>query len=80
MRGTTDGWPTRASTSGTGDLSASFSATKKIEQAQEQAQNLHDYVHEIVAKAPPPIPSDAREQIAALLRPYGIEPDPAQMR
>lgn len=62
-----------------GDLSASFSPTKKIERAQQQAQKFHDCVLEIVAKAPP-IPPDAREQIAVLLRSYGSEPKPAQMR
>ncbi|GAB3015446.1 hypothetical protein GCM10011376_05990 [Nocardioides flavus (ex Wang et al. 2016)] len=62
-----------------GDLSVPFSPTKKFERAQEQAQKLRDYVQEIVAKAPP-IPRDAREQIAALLRPYGNEPKPALMR
>jgi hypothetical protein len=50
-----------------------------IERAQEQAQKFHDYVQEIVAKAPP-IPPDAREQIAALLRPYGTAPKPAQVK
>lgn len=63
----------------TGDLSAPFSRTKKIERAQEQAQKLHDYVQEVVAKAPS-IPPDAREQIAALLRPYAKAPKPTQMR
>ncbi len=62
-----------------GDLVSPFNRTKKVERAQEQAQKFHDYVEEIVAKAPP-IPRDAREQIAALLRPYGNEPKPAQMR
>lgn len=62
-----------------GDLSAPFNPTKKTERAQQQAQKLHDYVQEIVAKAPP-IPPDAREQIAALLRPYGNAPKPTQMR
>lgn len=62
-----------------GDLSAPFSTTKKVERAQEHAQKLHDYVQEVVAKAPP-IPPDARERIAALLRPYANAPKPAQMR
>lgn len=63
-----------------GDLSAPFSPTKMIEQAQEQAQKFHDYVQEIVAKAPP-IPPDAHEQIAVLLRrPYGNARKPAQVR
>lgn len=62
-----------------GDLPAPFNPTKKIERAQEHAQKLHGFVQEIVAKAPP-IPLDAREQIAALLRPYANAPKPAQMR
>jgi hypothetical protein len=40
-------------------LSAPFSPTKKVERAHEQAQELHDYVQEVVEIAPP-IPSDAR--------------------
>ena len=46
-----------------GDLASPFNRTKKVERAQEQAQKLHDYVEEIVAKAPP-IPPDARDKIA----------------
>lgn len=49
-----------------GDLWSPFNPTKNVERAHEQAQKLHDYVQEVVAKAPPIPP--AREQIAALLR------------
>lgn len=62
-----------------GDLAAPFNRTKNVERAQEQAQKLHDYVEEIVAKAPP-IPPDARDKIAELLRPYADVPKPGQMR
>lgn len=62
-----------------GDLSAPFNPTKKTERAQGQAQKLHEYVQEIVAKAPP-IRPDAGERIAALLRPYGNAPKPTRMR
>lgn len=62
-----------------GDLAAPFNRTKRVERAQEQAQKLHDYVEEIVAKAPP-IPPDSRDRIAELLRPYASGPKPTQMR
>lgn len=61
-----------------GDLWSPFSPTKNVERAHEQAQKLHDYVQEVVAKAPPIPP--AREQIAALLRRYANASKPAQMR
>lgn len=63
----------------TGDLSAPFSPTKAVERSQQQAQKLHDYVEEVVAKAPP-IPPDARDEIVESLRPYAKAPKPAQMR
>lgn len=62
-----------------GDLASPFNRTKKVERAQEQAQKLHDYVEEIVAKAPP-IPPAARDRIVELLRPYANVPKPTPVR
>lgn len=49
-----------------GDLAAPFVRTKRAERAQEQAQHLHDWVEQAVAKTPPLSP-EARDKIAALL-------------
>jgi hypothetical protein len=62
-----------------GDLAAPFVRTRKAERAQEQAQDLDNWVQEVVAKALPLSP-EARDQIADLLRPYANVPKPAQMK
>lgn len=62
-----------------GDLAAPFVRSKKADRAQEKARQLHDWMEQVVAKAPPLSP-EARDKIAALLGPVADRSKPPMMR
>ena len=62
-----------------GKLSVPFAPTEKAERALEQAQRLHDYVQEVVAKASPLSP-ELGVEIAEILRPAVDRRRPSVMR